>query len=75
MLLELHISPTQVHINPDGGKITGSHWHIYTEEYGRSLAFPATDINENSFVENTLSFLTRFNVVDPPSINVQLEII
>lgn len=75
MLLELHISPTQVHINPDGEKITGSHWHIYTEEYGRSLAFPANDINEYAFVDNTLNFLKRFNVINPPDVNVQLELV
>ena len=75
MLLELHISPTQVHVNPDGEKITGSHWHIYTEEYGRSQAFPVDDLNADSFVENTLSFLRRFNIINPPNVNVQLEII
>lgn len=75
MLLEMHISPTQVHVNPDGTKITGSHWHIYTEEYGRSQAFPIDDLNADSFVENTLSFLTRFNIINPPNVNVQLEII
>ena len=32
MLLELHINPSNVHRNPDGEKICGSHWHIYTEE-------------------------------------------
>lgn len=75
MLLELHISPTQVHVNPNGEKIRGSHWHIYTEEYGRAQAFPATDINEDSFVENTLNFLRRFNVVEQPNVIFQLEII
>lgn len=33
MMLELHISPSNVHYNPNGEKICGSHWHIYTEEY------------------------------------------
>ena len=37
LLLELHINPSNVHINPDGKKITGNHWHIYSEEYGLSL--------------------------------------
>ena len=75
MLLELHISPSQVHINPDGTKITGSHWHIYTEEYGRAQAFPASEINEDTFVENTLKFLKQFNVIETPSIHAQLELI
>ena len=75
MLLELHVSPTNVHINPDGQKITGSHWHIYTEEYGHSQAFSAGKIDEDTFVENTLKFLERFNVIEPPSIHAQLELI
>lgn len=75
MLLELHVSPTRVHVNPNGEKIEGSHWHIYTEEYGRSQAFLVGDINEDSFVENTLNFLERFNVVNPPEVNMQLEIV
>lgn len=60
MLLELHLNPTNVHQNPDGRKITGSHWHIYTEEYGRSMAYEAEDIKSDNFVENTLAFLKRF---------------
>lgn len=75
MLLELHITPSNVHYNPDGEKICGSHWHIYTEEYGRTYAFPAEDIQKDAFVENTIAFLTKFNVVDPPNINCQLELV
>ena len=62
MLLELHINPSNVHRNPDGEKICGSHWHIYTEEYGRTYAFPAEDVQEDAFVDNTIAFLTKFNV-------------
>ena len=64
MLLELHIGPTQVHTNPNGEKITGNHWHIYSEKYGRSEAFSAEDIEADSFVDNTVKFLTAFNVVE-----------
>ena len=73
MLLELHISPSNVHYNPNGEKICGSHWHIYTEEYGRNYAFPAEDVQEDAFVDNTIAFLTKFNVVEQPNINYQLE--
>lgn len=75
LLLELHVSPGKVHPNPDGTKITGSHWHIYTEEYGRSFAFPAEDIASDKFVENTISFLEKFNVVEKPAVNFQLELL
>lgn len=34
MLLKLHINPSNIHHNPNGEKITGSHWHIYNEVYG-----------------------------------------
>lgn len=75
MLLELHIDPGKPHMNPDGKKIIGSHWHIYSEEYGRKMAFPATEINSVLFVENTITFLNKFNVIEKPQINYQLEIL
>lgn len=74
-LLELHVSPTKVHLNPDGKKIIGSHWHLYTEEHGRRHAYPAEDIQSECFVENTLLFLERFNVIQPPNIQHQLDIL
>ena len=73
--IELHINPSNVHRNPDGEKICGSHWHIYTEEYGRTYAFPAEDVQEDAFVDNTIAFLTKFNVVEQPNINYQLELL
>lgn len=74
MLLELHVNPSAVHRNPDGGKIIGSHWHIYTEQYGRSYAFQAEDINNEMFVDNAIKFLDKFNVIEKPSFAVQMEI-
>ena len=75
MLLQLHISPSNVHTNPDGQKIVGNHWHVYTEEYGRAFAFPAEDISADEFVDNTISFLTKFNVVEQPNVLFQLELL
>ena len=75
LLLELHINPSRPHRNPDGEILTCSHWHIYSEEYGRRYAFPAYDINSEDFIENTLAFLEKFNVVEKPTINMQLELI
>lgn len=75
MLLELHINPTTVHYNPDGEKITGSHWHVYTEGFGRTYAFPADDIETDKFVDNTIVFLEKFNVVERPNIIYQLEML
>lgn len=69
-LLELHINPTNVHQNPDGSKIVGSHWHVYSEKYGRGEAVPAEDIDSEAFVENTLAFLEKFNVVEKPEIEL-----
>lgn len=74
-LLELHINPSNQHTNPDGEKITGSHWHIYSEEYGRLWAFPAESLESDQFVGNTISFLERFHVVERPAIHLQLELI
>ena len=73
LLLELHINPSNVHPNPDGNKITGNHWHIYSEEYGRLWAFPAENIDSEQFVENTMLFLKKFNVIESPTINLQME--
>lgn len=75
LLLELHINPSNVHYNPGGKKICGNHWHIYTEEHGRDYAFPAEDIQDDAFVDNTISFLTKFNVVEQPEITYQLELL
>ena len=73
-LLELHINATNVHFNPDGEKITKDHSHIYTEEYGRKFAFPAEDIHSEKFEENTVRFLKKFHVVEPPEIRCQMEL-
>ncbi len=75
LLLELHVNPGNTHLNPDGEKITCSHWHVYTEEYGRRYAFPAEDIQSDHFEENTILFMTKFNVIEKPSIHYQLELI
>lgn len=75
LLLELHINPSNVHPNPDGEKITGSHWHIYSEEYGRLWAFPAENIDSEEFIENTMLFLEKFNVIESPTINFQMELV
>ena len=75
LLLELHVNPGNVHVNPDGQKIIGSHWHIYTEKYGRRQAFPATDVRADDFVESTINFLKKFNIINIPSIQYQMELL
>lgn len=75
LLLELHISPSNVHANPNGEKIIGNHWHIYSEQYGRTVAFPAENIVSEHFIENTINFLDKFNVIEKPNISFQSELI
>ena len=75
LLLELHMNPSNIHTNPDGEKITGSHWHIYSEEAGLLWAFPAEDLNSEQFVENTIIFLDKFNVIEKPEIRFQYELL
>ena len=75
LLLELHINPGNPHSNPDGEKIIGSHWHIYREGYGRKFAFPASDLYDDNFVENTMFFFERFNLIEKPNVNYQLELL
>ena len=66
-LLELHLSPTSVHLNPDGTKISGSHLHMYTQEYGRRYAVPF-DPEDRSMVENCIVFMNKFNIIKKPEI-------
>lgn len=73
LLLELHINATNRHRNPDGEVITGSHWHIYKEGYGTSIAFPALELSDKAFVENAVTFLQKFNVIKRPFITEQTE--
>ena len=40
----------------------------------RILVYEAKDIKSDNFVENTLAFLKRFNVVKMPTISYQLEL-
>ena len=72
-ILELHIGPANRHTNPDGTIIEGSHWHIYSEQYGRTQAFTADDIESDRFVDNTIAFLEKFNVIEKPEVYFQLE--
>ena len=73
-LLELHVEPSNRHYNPDGEVIEGSHWHIYSEEYGRGMAFPAENIRSEDFEKNTLRFLDKFNVIEKPKVYYQCEL-
>lgn len=74
IFLEEKLIASNIHTNPDGEKITGSHWHIYSEEYGRLWAFVAEAIESENFVDNTIIFLKKFNVIERPTINFQLEL-
>lgn len=74
LLLELHINPGKPHKNPDGTKLIGSHWHIYTEKYYRRYAIPADDIDSDDFIENTLAFFEMFNLITTPFISCQSEL-
>lgn len=74
-ILELHIGARNRHMNPDGTIIEGNHWHIYSEEYGRGIAFPADELEDEQFVDNTIEYLKKFNVVNYGTINYQFEIV
>lgn len=68
-LLGLDLDEAAVHVDPvTGEKIIGSHWHVYTQNFGRRHAFPATDIISSDFVENTIKFLDKFHVIEKPEI-------
>ncbi len=44
--LEIDCKP---HVNPDGTKLSRNHIHIYTEEYGMSLAFELEGFDSDLF--------------------------
>ena len=68
-LLGLDLDDSKKHFDPVTEKVVyGSHWHIYTEEFDRRHAFPATDITSKDFVENTIKFLEKFHVIEKPDI-------
>lgn len=75
LLLELHINPGNPHTNPDGEIIIGSHWHVYKEGFDRRFAFSVANINDNNFVENTMLFFDKFNLIKKPKVNFQLELL
>lgn len=68
-ILELHLHPNQPHRNPPeaGGQlIVGSHWHVYSERFGRRVAHPALDLESDGFVDGTLAFFERFHLIRHP---------
>lgn len=73
-LLSLHIGGTLSHKNPDGSKLVGPHWHIYRENYDLLYAYPATDVHNEDFEQNTLKFFEEFHIVEKPVVNYQQEL-
>jgi hypothetical protein len=73
ILMRLDVNPTSVHPNPDGQKITGTHLHIYTEEYNMSMAIPF-DVENKDLFQLCYIFFERFNIIEPPAI-IQQQLI
>jgi len=53
-----------------GKKMTGTHLHIFTEEYGDGYAIPF-DVENKDLYQLCQSFFERFNIIEPPRINQQ----
>ncbi len=71
ILLQLHINRFGKHYNsPTEETICGSHWHVYIEGYENTIAYPI-EINEDNFIENTIEFFKKFNIIEPPRISYQ----
>jgi len=72
ILLRLDVNPTAIHVNPsDGKKITGSHLHIYTEEYEMNEAI-LFNTNDKDIYDLCFTFFERFHIIEPPVITYQL---
>ena len=74
MLMQLHISPTNRHVNPNGDIIIGDHWHIFDKDTGLKWAYPAANIQSDDFVDNTIKFLDKFKVIKRPILSEQIEL-
>lgn len=59
------------HTNPDGERISGTHWHIYKEGEDDWNAQTA-DIESPDFVNDTIRLLDRFNVIRRPDFQEKL---
>ena len=59
------------HTNPDGERISGTHWHIYKEGEDDWNAQTA-DIESPDFVNDTIRLLDRFNVIHRPDFQEKL---
>ena len=59
------------HTNPDGERISGTHWHIYREGEDDWNA-EAADIGSPDFVNDTIRLLDRFNVIRRPDFQERL---
>jgi hypothetical protein len=70
ILLRLDVNPTAIHINPSGEKITGTHLHIYNEQYELSKAI-AFDIEDKDLYDNCYTFFEEFHIIKPPKIEYQ----
>nr|DAP63057.1 MAG TPA: hypothetical protein [Caudoviricetes sp.] len=53
------------HNNPDGTRISGTHWHVYREGDDDLVAYPA-DLTSDGFVDATIALLDKFNVIKRP---------
>ena len=53
------------HNNPDGTRVSGTHWHVYREGYDDYVAYPA-DLASDGFVDATIALLDKFNVIKRP---------
>jgi len=74
ILLRLDINPTAVHTNPDGEKITGTHLHVFTE--GHDMAYATIfDVEDKDLFQLCHSFFERFNIIEPPKVTQQLNIL
>lgn len=73
ILIRLDVNPSSKHINPSNGEeIIGTHLHIYSEEYELSEAIPFDTGNKDLF-EMCFEFFKRFNIVEEPVIQAQME--
>lgn len=74
ILIRLDVNPTSKHVNPSTGeKISGTHLHIYTEEYETREAIPF-DVEDKDLYNTCYTFFEKFNIIETPILVQQLEL-
>ena len=74
ILLRLDVNSSGTHVNPlSREKITGTHLHVYTEEFEMKETVPF-DVNNQDLYQLCFSFFDKFNIIEKPIVIEQQKL-